>query len=87
MNAPVPVRILIRRDQEQYGPYSLEEIQSYLSSGDLLMEDIASEVDTQCWLPLPRLFYSCSANKTPLLYPHLQVQSLPNDLYKFEGLL
>jgi len=46
------MQIYIHRDGQQFGPYSLEQAQDYLRSGDLLAEDLAWHEGAADWMPL-----------------------------------
>lgn len=49
------MNIKIFKDQVEYGPYSVEEVYSYLSEGSILRTDLAWHDGMPEWLPLENL--------------------------------
>jgi hypothetical protein len=47
--------ITISRDGQQYGPYTVEQINGYLTAGNLLPTDLAWNGLTAAWVPLTSL--------------------------------
>ena len=46
----VPAGITISRDGQQFGPYTLEQVNTYLQAGNLLPTDLAWNPETSAWL-------------------------------------
>jgi len=49
------MQIFIHRDDQDYGPYTVEEIQEHLATGDLLAEDHAWYEGAPDWMPLEEI--------------------------------
>jgi hypothetical protein len=49
------MNITIHREGKNYGPYSLEQVKAYLSSGSLLANDLAWHEGAATWLPLSQV--------------------------------
>ena len=47
--------IHIRRGEEQFGPYTPEQVATYLADGNLLPTDLAWKVDANAWVPLTEM--------------------------------
>ncbi|MCE0498829.1 MAG: DUF4339 domain-containing protein [Methylacidiphilales bacterium] len=47
--------ITISRDGQQYGPYTLEQVNGYLVTGNLVPSDLAWNAQTSVWVPLASL--------------------------------
>ena len=58
--------ILIRRGEEQYGPYTLEEARGYVGEGRIVIEDLAS-LDGANWRPLGELVPELKASAPTLV--------------------
>src|SRR6202011_1321458 len=42
----------VSRNGQLYGPYSLEDLQRYVATGNVLLTDLAKSDDMPIWLPL-----------------------------------
>ena len=60
-----PVQIFITRGEDSSGPYTLEQVQDYLSQGVLLADDFAYHEGLEGWIPLEQLI----AKSVPLEEP------------------
>ena len=49
------MQIFIHRDDEDFGPYTVEEVQHHLESGDLRREDYAWYKGAPDWMPLEKI--------------------------------
>jgi len=54
----------IRRGDERYGPYTMEEVRAYLGEGRLTLEDLAS-TDSERWQPLHELLGEPAGTPSP----------------------
>ena len=45
----------VSRNGQFYGPYSLEELERYLGSGNLLPGDVAKSPEMAQWLPVAQI--------------------------------
>lgn len=55
-------RFSISRNGQLYGPYSLDELQRYLSSGHVLLSDRAQEEGSTDWIPVSELLPGVAAH-------------------------
>jgi len=46
------MKYLVRRGEQQYGPYSLTELQQYVQSGNVATEDLAQSEGMDGWIPV-----------------------------------
>ena len=70
------MNIYINRDGKQFGPYTLEDVNAYLASGELSGDDMAWYEGAANWIPL-RLMEGVQA---PATNPHGESsRSLPSD--------
>lgn len=74
--------ITIHRDGHNYGPYSLEQVKGYLTSGKLLAEDIAWYEGVADWLPLSQVPGIVTAQPPlPIQTPAIPPPPAPSDAY------
>lgn len=50
----------VSRDGQLYGPYTLEDLQRYIDSGNLLRSDLAKSDDMPDWLPVSKILHLSS---------------------------
>jgi hypothetical protein len=50
-----PDGITISRDGQQYGPYTLDQANTYLLAGNLLPGDLAWDTQKSAWVPLTQI--------------------------------
>jgi hypothetical protein len=60
----------VSRNGQMYGPYTLEDLQRYVASGNILGTDMAKSEDMPDWLPVAQILASAgtpgpAANPTP----------------------
>ncbi len=55
----------ISRTGQQYGPYSLEEVQRYLASGNILPADLARSEAMEQWVPVSQIVGNIPAQPAP----------------------
>ena len=63
------MNIHITRGEESSGPYSLEQVQSYLADGLLLPDDLAWHEGLENWIPLAELVGQPAAPESAPLPP------------------
>jgi hypothetical protein len=61
------MNITIARGDQQYGPYTLDEVKSYLASGHLTYSDLAFREGATQWVPLSAI--TGAAPPPPLMLP------------------
>jgi hypothetical protein len=75
------MKILIYKNSKQYGPYSVEEVQKWLSSGHLRATDLAYYEGATSWIPLSTVpgisNGSRVAPQMARLLLHLRLRRLP----------
>jgi GYF domain 2 len=49
------VNYFIKRDLQQYGPYSLAELQRYVASGNIVLADLCRSEALQNWVPVSQV--------------------------------
>jgi hypothetical protein len=55
----------VSREGQLYGPYTLEDLQRYVTSGNVLLTDLAKSEDMQDWLPVAQILGTTAAVATP----------------------
>jgi hypothetical protein len=55
----------VSRNGQMYGPYTLEDLQRYVASGNVLPTDLAKSEDMPDWLPVAQILGSTGAPVTP----------------------
>jgi len=55
----------ISRDGQTYGPYTLEELQRYVTSGNVLLTDMAKPDDSPDWVPVAQILNPATAAVPP----------------------
>jgi hypothetical protein len=51
----------VSRNGQMYGPYTLEDLQRYVASGNVLLTDLAKSEDMPAWLPVAQILGATSA--------------------------
>jgi hypothetical protein len=63
----------VSRNGQTYGPYTLEDLQRYIASGNILLTDLAKSDDMPEWVPVAQILGTPSAGApaypTPPAYP------------------
>jgi hypothetical protein len=59
------MKIYISRDDEQFGPYTAEEVRDYLAQGALWPSDLAWHEGLENWVDLDQIALPCPAQRTP----------------------
>jgi hypothetical protein len=64
----------VSRNGQMYGPYTLEDLQRYVASGNVLPTDLAKSEDMPDWLPVAQILGTATAPTatipvTPAAYP------------------
>ncbi len=54
----------VRRDSQMYGPYTLQDLQRYVASGNVLPTDLAKSDEMPDWLPVSQILNQ-TLNQTP----------------------
>ena len=65
----------VSRNGQFYGPYSLEELQRYLSTGNVLSTDLAKSADMAEWLPVAQILHQ--TGRATAQQPAMQPQVAP----------
>jgi hypothetical protein len=55
----------VSRNGQLYGPYTLEDLQRYVASGNVLLTDLAKSEDMPDWLPVAQVLGTVAAPPTP----------------------
>ena len=58
------MQIFITRGEDSSGPFTLEQIQDYLTQGTLLPDDLAYHEELEDWIPLCELMDSISSSES-----------------------
>src|ERR1019366_7793788 len=58
----------ISRNGQQYGPYTLEDIQRYLTSGNVLLTDMAKSEEMADWVPVSQLIAPAQVPEAPAAF-------------------
>jgi hypothetical protein len=76
----------VKRGDQRFGPYSLSDLQQYVQSGNLVIEDLAQSEGMADWVPLsqvlgniPALAMSGGLTAAPVIEPELV--ALPPNLH------
>jgi hypothetical protein len=56
---------LISRAGQTYGPYTLEDLQRYVASGNVLLTDLAKSNEMADWLPVAQILNPAAASAQP----------------------
>jgi hypothetical protein len=64
----------ISRNGQLYGPYTLEDLQRYIASGNVLLSDLAKSEDMADWVPVAQILAGATSSTPP---PAAEVQSAP----------
>jgi len=51
----------VSRNGQMYGPYTLEDLQRYVASGNILLTDMAKSEDMPDWLPVAQILATAGA--------------------------
>jgi len=55
----------IKRDQQEYGPYTLADLQRYLAQGNILMSDLARSEGMTDWAPVSQIIGNIPVQAAP----------------------
>ena len=58
----------ISRNGQQYGPYTFEDIQRYVTSGNVLLTDMAKSDEMADWIPVSQLLAPAQASPTAFAF-------------------
>lgn len=56
---------MISRAGQTYGPYTLEDLQRYVSTGNILLTDLAKSDEMADWIPVAQILNPATAATTP----------------------
>lgn len=59
----------VTREGQTYGPYSLEDLQRYVASGNVLLTDLAKDDDATEWVPVAQILGVSAAPVAPSTAP------------------
>ena len=77
----------VSRNGQMYGPYTLEDLQRYVASGNILPTDLAKSEDMPDWVPVAQILGTAAAPAapvysapyaTPSAYPQQPVNAYPD---------
>jgi hypothetical protein len=77
----------VSRNGQMYGPYTLEDLQRYVASGNILPTDLAKSEEMPDWLPVAQILGTAAAPSasvyptpyaTPPAYPQQPVTAYPD---------
>jgi hypothetical protein len=73
----------VSRNGQMYGPYTFEDLQRYVASGNVLPTDLAKSEDMPDWLPVAQILSAAGApaapiNAAPAAYPPQPVVAYPD---------
>ena len=49
------MQYFIKRDLNEFGPYTLSDLQRYIASGNILLTDLARSEGMSDWVPVPQV--------------------------------
>lgn len=61
-----PMEYFIKRGEQEYGPYSLADLQHYVSSGHISHQDLARSESMGDWVPVSRIIGNVSVPTAPV---------------------
>ncbi|HWW23023.1 MAG TPA: DUF4339 domain-containing protein [Edaphobacter sp.] len=56
----------VSRNGQTYGPYTIEELQRYVASGNILPSDMAKSDEMPNWLPVSQILGASAATQAPI---------------------
>jgi hypothetical protein len=56
----------VSRNGQTYGPYTLEDLQRYVASGNILPSDMAKSDEMPNWLPVSQILGASAATQAPI---------------------
>jgi hypothetical protein len=68
---------MVMRDGQQYGPYTLADLQAYVAAGNILLSDLVKSEGMERWVPVSQVIGSIPVPAAVLQ----QVPALPTDIY------
>ena len=66
----------VRRDGQMYGPYTLQDLQRYVTSGNVLPTDLAKSDEMPDWLPVSQILSQQAPQQAPFA-PQFPAQATP----------
>lgn len=67
----------VSRNGQIYGPYTIDDLRRYVSSGNVLLTDLAKSEEMSDWLPVSQLLGAAAAETMPTSAPAVPVASNP----------
>jgi GYF domain 2 len=74
----------ISRDGQIYGPYTVEDLERYVSSGNVLLTDLAKTDEMAEWIPVGQVLGRAAATQTDVAvpgYPAMPPAAMPQGTY------
>jgi hypothetical protein len=68
----------VTRNGQNYGPYTLEDLQRYVASGNVLPTDLAKSDDMPDWVPVSQVLGMAPGASVPYQQPPTQVYAASN---------
>lgn len=66
----------VKRGEERYGPYSLTDLQQYVQSGNVAIEDLAQSEGMQEWIPVQQILGNIPAPVRGIATPAVPVNEV-----------
>src|SRR5450631_3330862 len=75
----------VKRGEQSFGPYALADLQKYVQSGNLVLEDMAQSEGMTDWVPLSQILGNIPAlaigGSAPVIAAEPQLVPLPPNLH------
>jgi hypothetical protein len=69
---------LVMRNGQQFGPYSLADLQRYFQSGEIVATDLAKSEAMADWVPVPQVIGNIAVTPAPIPQSYGSVPSYPS---------
>jgi hypothetical protein len=71
----------VSRNGQMYGPYTLEDLQRYVASGNILLTDLAKSEDMPDWLPVAQILGAAGATAAAPAQVYAALPAYPQPAY------
>jgi hypothetical protein len=79
------MKYFVKRGEENFGPYSLAEVQEYVQAGRIIPTDLAQSEGMPSWVPVPQILGNIPAPvmapAAPAVYATVPLVDLPPNLH------
>lgn len=76
---------LVKRGEQSFGPYTFADLQRYVQSGNILLEDLAQSEGMTDWVPVRQVMgdipVAAAAPATTVVLPEAELVPLPPNLH------